>query len=119
MGIRISTDNKGVKVWRSDKYEHPTYAIQIGKKEGDTWVNEYQKVRFRGSPDIKNGTEVYIHDGFPTLETWVKDGYEHKRVIWVIMDYDYIGMKERPQPSFVDMPDLPDTFSAAQDEIPF
>lgn len=121
MGIKISTDNRGVKVWRSDKYEKPTYAIQISKKEGDTWVNEYQKVRFRGSPDIPNGTIIYIRDGFTTLETWVKDNMEHKRIVWVIMDYSYEGMKEAPNQSFIDMPepDMPDSFSAAEDDIPF
>ena len=119
MGFRISTDNKPVKVWRSDKYEHPTYAIQVSKKEGDTWVNEYQKVRFRGSPDIPNGTEVTIRDGFPALETWVKDGYEHKRIIWVLMDYEYAGMKEAPKPTFITMPDYPDSFSLAEEDLPF
>ena len=119
MGIKISTDNKPVKVWRSDKYEKPTYAIQVSKKEGDAWVNDYQKVRFRGSPDIPNGTEVTIKDGFPALETWVKDGYEHKRIIWVLMDYEYAGMKEKPKQSFMDLPDYPDSFSAAEEDLPF
>lgn len=119
MGIKISTDNKPVKVWRSDKYEHPTYAIQVSKKEGDTWVNEYQKVRFRGSPDIPNGTEVTIRDGFPALETWVKDNVEHKRIIWVLMDYEYAGMKEAPKPTFITMPDYPDSFSTAEEDLPF
>lgn len=119
MGIRISTDKKAVKVWRSDRYEHPTYAIQVSKKEGDTWINDYQKVRFRGSPDIPNGTEVTIRDGFPTLETWVKDGVEHKRIVWVLMDYDYPGMTQRPKQSFVEMPDYPDSFSTAEEELPF
>lgn len=119
MGIKITTDNKPVKVWRSDRYEKTSYAIQVSKKEGDTWVNEYQKVRFRGSPDIPNGTEVTIRDGFPSLETWVKDNVEHKRIVWVIMDFNYAGMKEPPKPSFMDMPDMPDSFSAATDEIPF
>ena len=119
MGIRISTDNKPVKVWRSDKYEHPTYAIQVSKKEGDSWVKGYQKVRFRGSPDIPNGTEVTIKDGFPALETWVKNGHEHMRIIWVLMDYEYAGMKEAPKPTFITMPDYPDSFSTAEEDLPF
>ena len=119
MGIKISTDNRGVKVWRSDRYEKPSYAIQISKKEGDTWISEYQKVRFRGSPDIPNGTIIYIRDGFTTLETWVKDNIEHKRIVWGIMDYSYEGMNEPPKQSFIDMPEMPDSFSAAEDDIPF
>ena len=119
MGIRITTDKKGVKVWRSDKYDKPRYAIQVGKKEGDTWVNKYQRVRFKDSPDIPNGTVVHITDGFEALDTWVKDGVEHTEIIIIAMDYTYDGMKTRPVPTFINMSDLPDTFSAAQDEIPF
>lgn len=119
MGIKIQTDNKPVKVWRSDRGQYPSYAIQVSKKEGDAWVNDYQKVRFRGSPDIPNGTEIRISDGFPTLETWVKDGVEHKRIVWVLMDYSYPGMTEKPKQTFVEMPDYPDSFSAAEEELPF
>ena len=119
MGIKITTDYKGIKVWRSDRGQYPSYAIQVSKKEGDTWINDYQKVRFRGSPDIPNGTEISIRDGFPALETWVKDGCEHKRIVWVIMDYSYPGMTEKPKQSFMDMPDYPDSFSAAEEDLPF
>ena len=119
MGIKIQTDNKPVKVWRSDRGQYPSYAIQVSKKEGDALVNDYQKVRFRGSPDIPNGTEIRISDGFPTLETWVKDGVEHKRIVWVLMDYSYPGMTEKPKQTFVEMPDYPDSFSAAEEELPF
>ena len=118
MGIKIQTDNKPVKVWRSDRGQYPSYAIQVSKKEGDAWVNDYQKVRFRGSPDIPNGTEIRISDGFPTLETWVKDGVEHKRIVWVLMDYSYPGMTEKPKQTFVEMPDYPDSFSAAEEDLP-
>lgn len=119
MGIRISTDHKGVKVWRSDRSEYPSYAVQVSKKEGDTWINAYQKVKFKGSPDIKNGTIVFIRDAFPTLETWVKDGVEHSKIVWIIMDYDYEGQTEKPKKTYVEMPEAPDSFSAVQDEIPF
>lgn len=119
MGIKIQTDNKPVKVWRSDRGQYPSYAIQVSKKEGDAWVNDYQKVRFRGSPDIPNGTEIRISDGFPTLETWVKDGVEHKRIVWVLMDYSYPGMTEKPKQTFVEMPDYPDSFSVAEEDLPF
>lgn len=119
MGIKIQTDNKPVKVWRSDRGQYPSYAIQVSKKEGDAWVNDYQKVRFRGSPDIPNGTEIRISDGFPTLETWVKDGVEHKRIVWVLMDYSYPGMTEKPKQTFVEMPDYPDSFSATEEDLPF
>ena len=121
MGIRWSTDKKGEKVWRSDKFEKPQYAIRVSKKEGDTWVSEYQEVRFRGSPDIPNKTIVYVKDGFETLKTWVKDGQEHTKIIKVAMDYEFDGMQQKPAPTFVQMPepDLPDTFASMDDDLPF
>lgn len=117
MGIRITTDDKGIKVWRSDKYERPSYAVQISKKEGDTWVNDYQPVRFRQGVEIKNGTTIFIKDAFPTLDTWTKDGQEFKRKVWMILDFDVPGQTSKP--TIVDTSDLPDSFSAAEDEIPF
>ena len=121
MGVRISTDHRGVKVWRSDRGEYPSYAIQVSRKEGDAWINDYQRVRFKGGADIPNGTDIYIKDAFPTLEFWVKDGQEHKRIVWMIMDYAFDGQTEKPKQTYIEMPepDMPDSFSAAEDEIPF
>lgn len=119
MGMIFKTDNKGVKVWRSDKYEKPMYAIQVSKKEGDSWINKYQKIRFKGSPDIPNGKIVHIFNGFEALDTWVKDGVEHSDIVLIATDYEYQGMKEAPKQTFLQMPDMPDSFSAAEDEIPF
>ena len=119
MGIIFHTDKRGVKVWRSDRGEKPTYAVQVSKKEGDTWLNKYQRIRFKGSPDIKNGTIVHIDYGFEALDSWVKDGAEHTDIVLIATDYSYEGMKEHVPQSFLTMPDLPDTFSASEDEIPF
>lgn len=121
MGIKITTDNRGVKVWRSDKYEHPSYAIQVSKREGDGWINDYQPVRFRQGINIPNGTLIYIKNAFPTLDTWVKDDQQFKRKVWMIMEFEAEGMKASqtsPQMS-MEPEDLPDSFSAAEDEIPF
>ena len=77
------------------------------------------EIRQRTVSVIPNGTEIRISDGFPTLETWVKDGVEHKRIVWVLMDYSYPGMTEKPKQTFVEMPDYPDSFSAAEEDLPF
>lgn len=119
MGIVFKTDNRGVKVWRSDRTEKPSYAIQVSKKEGDSWVNKYQRIRFKGSPDIPNGTIVQIFNGFQALDTWVKDGVEHLDIVLIATDYEYDGMTERPKQSFMELPDYPDSFAAAEDDVPF
>lgn len=118
MGIRITTDDKGIKVWRSDRFERPTYAVQVSKKEGDGWINHYQPVRFRQGVEIANGTVIHIRDAFPTLDTWTKDGQEFKKQVWMILDFDTEGQTvSRPRP--VEAEELPDSFAAAEDEIPF
>ena len=33
MGIRITTDEYGVRVWRSDRYGHTNYSVTIQKKK--------------------------------------------------------------------------------------
>lgn len=125
MGIRITTDDRGIKVWRSDRGQYPSYAVQISKKEGDAWINDYQKVHFKGGADIPNGTVIQIHDAFPALESWVKDNQQHKRIVWIIMEWsDGIGpyqaqSKNPVQEVQTSFDDLPDSFAAAEDNIPF
>ena len=118
MGIRITTDDRGIKVWRSDKYERPSYAVQISKREGEGWINHYQPVRFRQGVEVANGTLIRIKNAFPTLDTWVKDDQQFKREVWMIMEFDTEEQTIR-KPKAVEAEDLPDTFSAAEDDIPF
>jgi hypothetical protein len=59
--------------------------------------------------EIANGTTIYITDAFPTLDTWTKDGQEFKRKVWMILDFE----------TDVNAADVPDSFSAAEDSIPF
>jgi hypothetical protein len=122
MGIRIATDDRGIKVWRSDRGQYPSYAVQVSKKEGDAWINEYQKIHFKGGADIPNGTVIHIQDAFPALESWVKDGQQYKRIVWIIMEWSdgvapYQAKSQAPAQGSFD--DLPDSFQAAEDEIPF
>lgn len=121
MGMVYSTDNKGVKIYRFERNGKITYARRVSKKEGDTWIGKYQRIRFKGSPDIPDGTIVQILYGFDVLDTWVKDGKEYMEIAIVATDYSYDGMKEQPGTSYMQMPepDMPDSFSAAEDEIPF
>lgn len=132
MGIKITTDDYGVKIWRSDKFGFPQYAIAVGTKlEDGSRVNEYQQVQFRKGVELENGDEIYIDDAFPTLRTW-KDkqtGETRHKMVWMITDWSYRARHEQPetpapqrqstpQPQ-IDMIDLPDTFQAAEDDIPF
>lgn len=128
MGIRITTDEYGVRVWRSDRYGHTNYSVTIQKKKEDGgYITEYKQVKFRGGVEIENGTDIVIRDGFPTIEWWndKNTGELKTKEVWVILDFVYKSAAPRPQvrepqPVPEDMfRDMPDTFQAAEDEIPF
>ena len=131
MGIKITTDDYGVKVWRSDKFGFPQYAIAIGSKtDSGKKINEYQQVQFRHGVELENGDEIYIDEAFPTLRTWKdkKTGEERSKTVWMITEFSFRARHENsrstnapaPEPqSQVSLDDLPDSFSAAEDDIPF
>lgn len=135
MGIRITTDDYGVKVWRSDKFGFPQYACTISTKtQNGERVNVYKELQFRRGVELQNGEEIYIQDGFPTLRTWTdkKTGQENSKEVWMITEFTYRARyeQETPKPIAKQEPapkksvqssfdDLPDSFSAAEDDIPF
>ena len=131
MGIRIKTDERGVKVFRSDKFGFPQYSIAIrGQTEDGKWVNEWREIRFRRGVEMANGEEIIINDAFPTLRFWQKDGQYFHKEIWQILEFTY-PPRQRQTPDQMQEPppaateaqvgfdDLPDTFAAAEDDIPF
>lgn len=119
MGIKITTDGKPVKVFRSEKNGFVSYWISIGKKEGDGWVNKSQPVSFLKGVEVPNGAEITIHHAFPTLDTWVKDNQQMARHVWKIMEFEGPRQKSAVDNYDTSEAELPDSFSQAEDEIPF
>ena len=133
MGIRITTDDYGVKVWRSDRHGFPQYAITIGTKTEDgERITEYRNLQFRRGVELANGDEIIIRDAFPTLRTWKdkKTGEDRSQEVWMVLDFVYkqqtpkqtleqTVQQSQIQPAQTSFDDLPDTFSAAKDDIPF
>ena len=97
MGIKIQTDGKPVKVWRSDKLGFPTYYLTISKKEGDHYIKDYQDIMFRTGVELENGTEIYIHNAFPTLATWVNDNGQRKKKVWMILNFSLANEAVKPR----------------------
>ena len=123
MGIRITTDEKGpVKVYRNDRGKYPSYAVRVSRKEDDAWISGFQPIKFRRGVEVADKTEIVIYDAFPVLESWVKDEKQYTRISWMIMDFDEAGARRpdpQPQPRQESFEDVPDGFSAAEDDIPF
>lgn len=125
MGIKIITDDFGVKVWRSDRFGFPQYSISISSKtESGERVNEYKPVRFRRGVELENGDEIYIESAFPTLDFWrdkTTNELKHKE-IWMITDFSYRARyaHEDPQPQIFTQENLPDNVAVVDDiELPF
>ena len=132
MGIRITTDEFGIRVWRSDRYGHPNYSVSIQKKKDDGgYITEYKQIKFRGGVEVENGADIIIRDGFPTIDTWndKNTGELKKKEVWVVLDFHYrqeaperterdTQPQRKPQPQ-IDFNDMPGTFQAAEDDIPF
>ena len=136
MGIRITTDEYGVKVYRQDKNGFPQYYIRISKKlENGEYVADWQEVRFRKGVELANKEEINISDGFETLNTWTdkKTGETRFSRIYQITEFSYRTPRRQTQEpqrqtqntqmrveaELQGFDDMPDSFSAAEDEIPF
>lgn len=121
MGIRITTDDYGTKVWRSDKLGFPQYAVTISTKtDSGEIIREYKQVQFRRGVELDNGEEIFIDDAFPTLRTW-KDrqtGDVRSKEVWMVTEFRYRTQTPQPKQQ-VAIEDLPDTFAAAEEDIPF
>lgn len=89
MGLIIKTDDKGLKIWRSDRGQYPSYSYSIGKKDTNgNYENCYQSVRFRKGVNLDNGTEIAIDNAFMSFDTG-KDG--RKWPYLFISDFRIIG----------------------------
>lgn len=119
MGIKITTDDRPVKVWRSEKNGFVSYSIGVSKKEGDNWISKYQPIEFLKGVDVPNGTEITIQNAFPKLQSWVKDGQQFSRIAWKVMEFEGPRSVQKVDNYDTSEAELPEAFSQAEDEIPF
>ena len=77
MGLVITTDDKGLKIWRDDKGQFPRYSYSISRKnDNDQWVNVYKDVKFKNGVDVENGTVISIKKAFESFNI-SKDGKKY------------------------------------------
>ena len=128
MGIKITTDDYGVKVFRSDRFGFPQYSIGISTKGDDgKWISEYKTVRFRRGVELEDGDEIYIDNAFPTLDFWrdKTTGQLRHKEVWMITEFSYRSRRENvsqnvSQPQVMAQQDLPEGYAQADDiELPF
>lgn len=120
MGFIIMSDGKPVKVFRKEFNGRPSYSIALSKKEGDNWIRIFKPIRFMPGYAVSDGQYIYIKEAFPAVDSWVKDGQQYTREVWVIKEFvsdapyttpEIMGVQAEP----VDV----EGFSQVEDDVPF
>jgi len=69
MGLKITTDDKGVKIYRNDKttsngMSFATYSIMVSTKKGDEYINSFIDVMFPKGTELANKVTINIKDAW-------------------------------------------------------
>ena len=117
MGLTLTSDERGVKVYRKDKTSkngnaYTTYSIMTSTKDGDEWINGFLDVVFKKGTEITNKTVIKIEEAFPLVSQ-----YEGKTYIkWFIKEYKVLAAGEAPAAPVDEFVNVPENI---QEELPF
>lgn len=122
MGIKLETDDKGIKVIRKDgtsKAGNPytMYSLMYSFKVGEEWKNGFIDCSFKkkedgAAVDLANKSKIIIKDAFLTGTEF--NGTTKPKII--VMDFDVLEGGEAPKPSADDFLMIPD---GADEFMPF
>ena len=122
MGLKITTDDRPVTVFRKDREWNgttfPTYSLGVSSKDKDgNWVNGFLDAEFKRGTDIPNKSQIAITDAFPKVTE-----YQGKKYVkFFVLDYTIIkqGEEPQPQPQTIDNSwvTIPEGFN--EDDMPF
>lgn len=106
--IDVKTDDKGTKVFRSDKYGFPKYSVALNNKVNDEWKSCFFDCRFKKGVEVQNKTVIKINNAWFSFNE--KDGKTYPYIF--ISDYEVIGGAV-PDSGFVNIPE------GVDDGLPF
>jgi hypothetical protein len=107
MGLKITTDDKGIMVFRDDKGQYPSYYYSISRKnDKDEYESCYRPIRFKKGIDVQNKTIIAINSAFESFNIG-KDGKKYPYLM--VTDFSTMG---EPEPEIT----IPYT---DEDAIPF
>lgn len=114
MGLRVITDERGVKVWVDTRGQYPRYSCSLGKKnEAGEYDNFYMEVKFnKDLPKPDNGDEIIINDSFLTFNVW-NDKEGKKRTSPYLMIQQYDNLSSNIPADLIDIPE------GVDEELPF
>ena len=113
MGLKVTTDDKGLKIWRNDEGQYPRYSYTISRKNQDgSWDNCYQTVRFKKDVSVNNGAVIKINNAFFSFDT-AKDDPKKKYSYLMVTDFDVISAGD------IQIPEIPDVPAGDEEAVPF
>lgn len=111
MGLVVSTDERGLKIWKDEKSQYPRYSYCISRKNGEQWENCYQSVRFKKDVSVPNGAEIQIKNAFFSFDT-AKDDPKKKYPYLMVTDFEIVG-------GDIQIPEVPDVPDSEEEAVPF
>jgi len=114
MGLIISTDEKGVRVYASEKEgangKYMTYSLPVCKKDDKgKWDTVYLSCGFRKGVVVPHKSKIKFSNAFPTFNVY--NGKKYNKIM--ILDYEILEEGETQGDGFVDMSNVKD------EELPF
>lgn len=121
MGLKITTDDKGVRIWRVDKVSsngnpYTRYFTKVSSRDGDEWVSAFIDVLFPKGTNIADKTDILIKDAF-----YLVSKYQDKTSMKLyIKEWEVFGVAPESQigktdsDGFMNVPEGID-----EDELPF
>jgi len=107
MALKITTDEKGIMVFRDDKGQYPSYYYSVSRKnDKDEYESCYRPIRFKKGVEVQNKTIVAINSAFESFNIG-KDGKKYPYLM--VTDFSVMG---EPEPEIK----IPDT---DEDAVPF
>ena len=118
MGLKINSDDNGVKVIRKDGTskngkEYTLYSLMYSFKVGEEWKNGFLDAQFRKGVELSNKCKIKIKDAFITGSEF--NGNVKPKVF--VMDYEVLEGGEQPRP--VDDGAWLNIADGIEEELPF
>lgn len=117
MGLIVSTDDKGVKVYANEKEgaygKFMTYSLGVNSKNKDgEWVNGCINCKFKKDVSVANKTKIKIKSAFFVATKSGGKSYTHL----MITDFDILESGETASDSADEFMKIPE---GVEDEVPF
>ena len=109
MGLVITTDDRGVKVYATEKDgangKFTLYSLGISKKNSDgNWESSYISCSFKKGVEVSNKTRIKINKAFPTFNSY--NGKKYNKIM--ITDFDILEEGESKE-EWVNVDSIPDS----------